>query len=418
MNKKVAFFYPAENIGGAQILFCRIGEYLLKKGFDIIIIDFGCGFISSYFNEFNLMFKHVVIEKNSLSSYVMPDGFVLVVPLSYVYYFNKYLSMNDSKIFFWDLHPNNLIDHTCFSYFYKNQYPEVFQKTLKLLERKRINKISKFLNEADSKKSLFFMCNRNFMSNMLFFNTIFEPSFLPIPISAPVTNDYSVSVSFKFQNEINIGWLSRLEVDKVNILNLLILDLERYSSDTEDNIFLHIIGGGGASEVIFKSKKITIIKKGEMSGGDLSEYIKKYLDVSFAMGTSALEFAIRGVPSVLVPSSTLFDFFKSKKNKYAWLHDIKGFDVATEAYHHDAVEISNIFFDLKKYNTGLLGQRSKEYVDGSHNIDKVGEAFIERLILCKLTFKDLEVTGVYENSFFNNIFLALKSVVKNIRNHL
>ena len=65
MTGKVVFFYPSKNIGGAQILFARLGEYLSKNNFQLINVDFGSSFISDFLLCKKINFEHLIVKRLS-----------------------------------------------------------------------------------------------------------------------------------------------------------------------------------------------------------------------------------------------------------------------------------------------------------------------------------------------------------------
>ena len=412
MSKKVAFFYPGSNIGGAQVLFSRLGEYLSQKDIEIINIDFGNSFISNYFNDLNIPFEHVIIDENILSKNIISDDYIFIVPASFLFILNRFFCFTDkSKFIFWELHPDNIIDHTVFSYFYKNEYSSKIQFLFKLTERSRLKKIKNFLSIAHDKNGLYFMCYRNFVTNLDFFNLTFNPNYLPIP--QPYIKKNS-SLSVKFKDEIHIGWLSRLEKAKVDVLNLLISDLEVYSkAQSKYRIVLHVIGIGSSSDNILKSDYIDIVSAGKLFSEKLTQYTNINLDIAFAMGTSALDFASRSLPTVLVPSSVFC--YKYTDCRYFWLHKVKGYDLATEQHHkYEALNIGDILSDIEKNGIEFYGDASYEYVFDNHSMSEVGDNLLKILSLVELRYEDIEESGIYNPNNIELLFLALKNLVKKI----
>lgn len=413
MYKKIAFFYPAENIGGAQLLFARVGECLFKNGFEIINADFGSSFISNFFIESNVKFEHVVIDKNITNKNDSPKDCIFIVSLSSINLINDYFTFSrDVKFVFWDVHPNNLLEHTYFSFFYKKSLTNKIKLIFKTVERSRIKKLGGFLKIASVKKGLYFMCYRNFMTNSSFFNIDISPVYMPI--CQPVNHFLEPFNHYKFKGELNVGWLSRIEDDKVDILNLLIIDLESLSRKLGDiKITLHVIGEGSASNHILTANNITIIESGKLYQKTLSEYLIKNIDVAFSMGTAALEFAARSIPTLLVPSSTLHAEYKEIAQRYIWLFEVEGYDVAAELYHSRYTQ--NIFEVLAKIEgSGLrvLGEASFRYVCTNHSIDEIAKALIDELAFCELSYNDISNSGIYTSRFLDASLSSLKKLAK------
>lgn len=413
-HKNIAFFYPAENIGGAQILFSRVAEYLSTYNFDITVFDFGDSFISQYLNYNNIPFIHIVIEREVIKKTKVSGKYTFIVTPSFLFILNKYFSFHDSTRFlFWELHPNNIIEHTLFSYFYKHSYLNILSKPLKKLESNRISKVRNLVKTAHSKNGFYFMCFRNYITNSDFFNINIKPNYLPVPQNVEQENSIK---KFNANNSLNIGWLSRLDLEKINILNLLIRDLDEYSKyNNSSKIVLHIIGEGSSYDKIQKTKNLVLVKAGRISGDDLSNYLSDNIDIAFSMGISALEFGSRFIPTLLVPNTTLHSYYKYLPNKYLWLHEVKGFDVATEKFHAKlTLDLDGIFSDINRMGLYHFGDLSYNYVFDNHSMNNVGDILIESLSLVELRYDDIKKSGIYSPNNIELLFLALKNLVKKI----
>lgn len=411
-HTNIAFFYPAENIGGAQILFSRIAEYLSVHNFDITVFDFGNSFISEYLDQNNIRYTHTVIKKGGAVKTEVSENYTFIVTPSYLFLLDQYFSFHHStKFLFWELHPNNIIEHTLFSYFYKRLYPSALSKPMKIIESNRISKLRNLLEIAHAKDGFYFMCFRNYITNSDFFKLNIQPNYLPVPQHI---EQAKVKRTLNITHSLNIGWLSRLDSDKINILNLLIKDLDKYSKNNNmSNITLHIIGTGNSSHKIRKTKNITLVLTGKLSGDDLTDYLYNNIDLAFSMGISALEFGSRTIPTLLVPSPTLYSFYKYLPKKYLWLHDVKGFDVATEKFHKEVVlDLNDIFSDIEALGLSYLGKLSYNYVSKNHSIDSVGSNVIKRLSDSDFVYHDIIESKVYSPSLIETFFLYIKQTIK------
>lgn len=417
---KVTFFYPAKNVGGAQILFARVAQYLATKHIQVVILDYGESYISSYLLESETPFLHLIVNKDNSLIYETLSHSILLISLSSINLIDKALDIPDEcRIMFWDLHPYNVIENTFFSYFYKDDQFNSITSKLKIIEKSRLLKLKSWLDLAHRKNGLVFMCKRNFITNHSFFNLDFQPKYIPVAIDNQEmlsTNFHENITGNNQSNTIRVGWLSRLEKDKVNILNLLITDLDIYAQKNNIKIILHIIGEGSYCKFIKKTNSVTIYLKGKLIGSELTKYMHQNLDIGFAMGISALEFASRSIPTILVPSSTLYDYYVSLDKKYIWLHNSTDFDIATEAHHlKKTLSIAEIFHKLSTSDLNKLGALSHQYVMENHSIDFVGCLVIDSLKLNTLYFKDIKAVGLYDYTLFEKILSSTKSLGKKIK---
>lgn len=412
-SKRVVFNYPSRGIGGAQLLFCRIAVGLHLKGYRIANVDSGESFISTYLIDNGIPFEHLIASEDNKANLLKDD--ILVLSLSYIFIFTKIIKLHgETKILFWDLHPYNLIEQTALSYLYKKNNFFYNNKSLRFLERNRIRKIKEIVDSAHQKESVFFMCKKNFLYSSNFFNLSFIPSYIPIPISFNKKPVYDLNNRHK--KEIHIGWISRLDPDKVGILNVFISDISDYVKNNPDiKLYLHVIGCGASEDKIDCLPDQVVRFTGRLEGNALDNYLRDNIDIGFSMGTSALEFAARAIPTVLVPSPTLRNFFMKVERRYLFLNKAKGYDVAVEEYYDE--EERNTFAEILlslKISDARLACESYEYAYASHAIDKVTTLLSSKIQSSGLLYKDFETLVMSKGANLEGVLLYFKSLVKRI----
>ncbi len=412
MKKKVAFFYPSRDIGGAQVLFARVADILSCNDYKVYNVDYGSSFITTSLSELGTEFTHVVINDNNSKKLVLPEDCVYILPLSYVFEINSLFPIGmRCEILFWDLHPYNLIDYSFFSFFYKVNSNLSF--LLKKIETSRICKLKNFLNLANKNNSLYFMCSRNFQTNRLFFDLDFVPSYIPIPVSQMYTKSYSEVPSKNVASELHIAWMSRLASDKVKILNLLICDLITYARSNENiKVVLHVIGGGDSTDEVLFTEYIEFRYAGVLYEKKLIDYTLDKIDLAFSMGASALDFAAMSTPTILVPNFASYSDFQDRENKYIWLHEIDGFDVAVESYHDSALNIFEVMTQFSEAKSKVLAEMSRQYVLENHSMDNTVKLISDAIQNTNLTYNELRISEVYKVTFIELLILRIKSITK------
>ncbi|HIF9514543.1 TPA: hypothetical protein ACX6SS_002894 [Photobacterium damselae] len=115
---------------------------------------------------------------------------------------------------------------------------------------------------------------------------------LPIPINIDFEN------SFRYKESRSYFWLGRVDDDfKVWPLIELLNNLESLGNETEFNI----IGSGNAiNKILADDYSFKVNKLGFMEYGEMEDILNKNAGLVFAMGTSALEGAKMGIPTILV----------------------------------------------------------------------------------------------------------------------
>jgi len=409
---RIVFNYPSVNIGGAQLLFARICKFFAEKNISVAIISNRECFLSKFLVESNVNFELI----DSLSNNLLDKDDVLVLSLAQVYMYEKVTNLGaQTRVVFWDLHEHNIIQWMSFFPVYKRNSDSKFSKLFKLFEQKRINKNRSFFYTAHSHKALAFMCKKNFKTNNDFFDLQLDPVYVPIPINnTRRAQRLSVDSTRNYDKEINIGWMSRLASDKVRILVTLIKDLEQYKQAIGNNcqIRLHVIGDGPASNLVSSSGSIQILCKGRIDGIELDEYMDENIDIGFSMGTSAFEFASRGIPAVFVPNTTATRQVLSQHRKYLWIFDVEGYDIAAEGYYKGkALNVASIL-DKFKREPVKLSELSIQHLESNHSLEAVGDRLLGFISNSHLTGSDMAELNLNEQTLFERFVFSIKQRCK------
>lgn len=414
---RYVFYYPSERIGGAQLLFARVAKELINRNYQVLILenDKTC-FITTYLREQKLNFELASVELEDK----LKDSDILVLSLSYFQLVkNTIKPSRQTKIVFWDLHPFALLDALGFSKFHK-LFPETqFSKLLKYVERKFITKVHDFIKITHQNKAIYFMAFENFKLNKELFDLNIEPNYLPIPIEIEKNIDYSFNTKAKQKNKINIAWISRLDPDKVPVLDLLIDDILKYNEiHKKEPIKLHIIGAGTLEKELDKYKNIlkdNLVLTGKLFQKQLDTYLVDNIDVGFAMGTSVLEFAHRKIPAILVPSPVYIKFFNSVKERYQWLFEAKGFDVSVKkqiVLDGKTVSFETILSSLSLKGYEKYSRDSYNYLLQNHAMNVVVDKFIYFTLESKLDYDKMSKLTIFKLTILEKFLFKLKFFTK------
>ncbi len=414
MSKQVvSFYYPTNYIGGAQLLFARVAEYLNNKGFYIKIYENKESYISNFLKRKNISFDSINIGDNR--KFAVGHSEIFLLSLSYLnLIINRFDFNANTRFVFWDLHPYCLIEQTAFSGFYKKISNDKIRKFLiRLFDFEKRSQINKIIELGTKKSGVVFLCNYNFQYNKNSFGFNTEAKYLPIPIEILPSDCFSIENSPKC---IRLGWISRLVRDKNLILTLLIDDIIR---SRIKNLELVIIGEGKDENYIHEYINKTGVQNikfiGKVEAEDLSQFLIENIDLGFSMGTSSLEFALRKIPSVLVPTATEYQYFSKKNEKYEWLQNIGEYDICT--YKSDSQSYKT-FESIINYYTQQKQSLQKEaynYVLKHHAINKVGEDLNQIFNKCSFNFTNLKEIGINSKSILGKLPFIFKSSYKKVK---
>src|SRR5205823_7718665 len=106
------------------------------------------------------------------------------------------------------------------------------------------------------------------------------------------------------RHKVNVAWLGRLSDFKVHILLYTMQRLARWAEHSGVTVDMHVIGDGPDATLIRNSSvdhpRFRRTFTGSLTGRDLQRYLIERVDLLVAMGTSALEGARLGIPTILL----------------------------------------------------------------------------------------------------------------------
>lgn len=347
LSHNFMFFLPSRTVGGYEYLFIRLSKFLSEKlNFNVYYIDYQDGFAKNQLNKTKVKFINYIENETQIN---IDQPVNLIAPITMGHQIPN-LKNPSSKIIFWCAHPKSV--------------PWLAGRSG--FNDKKLNKFLSVLNQQNSVCFMDWACwqSTNFLSGISFQETY-------VPISTNEKKNIKKTKKIIKKNEINIGWLGRLDSDKIcSLINLLD---NFYNLKTKLKKTIHIIGDGNSKYLIDDkkySKKINIIFTSTLINEKLYRYLTNNVDVLFAMGTSTLEAASLKIPSVLTISG--IDFFKS--DIYIWLYNSKKFSLGF--YNNQNIKgfiKTNSFNEIiketyYKNNKEKIGSKCYEYYKQNHSI--------------------------------------------------
>lgn len=222
--------------------------------------------------------------------------------------------------------------------------------------------------------------------------------YLPVPIEIPSDSneitlyDFSIKNSKKF---IPISYIGRAELWKVIPVKKILINLELITRELNKCFCFHIITDNKEEFeklLDFESpKSIKIEYHTDLFGEKLEKYLFSEILINFAMGSSCLESAAVGIPSILLD----FYSFSTTSNlincKYRWLYETTNYNLGNlleqdqEVKGHDLLDIfknitSNVY--LKE-----ISDKCYSYVKENHNLEIVTNNFLQYTKLCNNKLK-------------------------------
>ena len=182
------------------------------------------------------------------------------------------------------------------------------------------------------------------------YNKNFEKNIVPIAIEVPIEIKWKKNINYVENKVIKISWLGRVSSDFKEIpLKHLIRDLREWFLTHDYKIKLIIIGEGNALEKIQAETydvpySVEYIKN--IPYEELNDFIVNNVDLLIAQGTSAIDGAKIGCPTVVITPVRSTD---PERVEYRWIYESKGYslgeypnlDIETDQVRHDFMTIMN-----------------------------------------------------------------------------
>ncbi len=382
---KIAFFYPSKVLGGAELLFARLAQFLqdeLNK--KVFYVDYKDGFIrnNKCFSSLNYI-DYISYEKT-----VLPDVDILITPISNIARINQYLSFEneETRLLFWSIHPLNLL-HILPKGTKLQNCPAKLQKIiLNLFYHHKFQRIKSLLLALNKHGACCFMDYENVTYQNNLFDINIENNYLPIACIEPEIKSNQELIN---HSEINICIVGRLVREKVFPLINVLDNLAVY--ETKLKKIVHIIGDGDSRELIECDKyknKVEIRFTGTLNDiSELHKYLKDHADIVFAMGTSVIEAAAMKIPSVILP----YAYNRLKNTKFMYFFDSFDYVLGANPMLYDKIakrEFVDILGQIYKMkNKKSIGNDCYNHFLKHHSISAVANRLLDISNINNLSYK-------------------------------
>lgn len=402
INKELIFIFPYRGIGGVSTLFMNTAEIISKEfNTKVSVVDYKDGYMSKNINlnnNLNLLLysddETLHLPSNSIAIFQAMTPWSIFPNLNYG---------ENTRFLFWNLHPMNLIPMLpLFRWISeKNLFiGRLLSKTILSFYRKRILELLTYLI---NKNAIFFMDYTNLETAQSFLDyKVEKPKLLPIGIAGPKEFPEIYKID---DNTYKSGWLGRSTGFKNTILRKVLRDLDKIAeTDSRRFIFYLISDSVDINLDLYKNLIFEIVDP--IPPKELNKIMDFKLNTMFAMGTSAYESAIRGIPTVLldfsykeIPQSYLYNFIFE-----ADIYSAGNFLLVTEVFNgsYMAEIVSRTTNEF-----GLTSNLSKEFTLANHYLPNLCKSILENITKSEADIKEMKEIGLLRSDMFYD---ALKKV--------
>lgn len=392
---KICFYFPYHEVSGVPVLFFRLANELaiLDKLILIYVIDYSDGAIArNLINKSNI----TLLQFTDGKPISPPEDAILVMQSILPYSIRPELKiLPNTRLVFWNLHPDCLIPNLIPIPHLRNLQNSNFKLycfMAKKLFPKLITNLRQFVEKAVAKKALWFMDQSNLdKTSKYLFMSISNVDYVQVPVNK---SKFIKINSYPRKDYLNFTWIGRLCDFKSHILIYTIKKLNIIAREKKVKINYFIIGDGPfrkkIKDSVINNEWFTLEMVGTIKPDVIDNYLLENTDVFTGMGTSALEGAKLGIPTILLDISS----YPIKGDyKFRWLHESKNFDLGHDITQNDLedgnLNLTQIFDDLiNNYNN--LSFNALNYFMQNHEMKTVLEKFIFKINQSEMIFSDID----------------------------
>ena len=394
--ESVTFFFPYYDVSGVPVLFLRMAEYLADHlDFTVFVVDYPDGYMSRTRHSNS---KVSIIPFNEGATLDISADTLLVMQSMLPNTICSELRIHQhTRVLFWTLHPLNLVQTILpFPFFRQLQLKStLFCQMGQVLLFPRLRKrLRKFVLDMHANNSILFMDGSTFRTTTKVLGvTIADPLMLPVPSDNAIEN-LRLKNPRRPDRSINFCWVGRLADFKISILLYTLEKLKIYAVTKHFSITVHIIGDGQESDKLNSMLEpcdfFRVIMVGSLPMTELDHYLLNEIDVLAAMGTSALEGARLGVPTILLDFS--YDTV-SEGYRFKWLHESKDYTLGSVIDARHLVPDNSSLEEMMQFailNFDTLSMQAFEYYNSNHSISFVADKFLAFAANANFRYGDFE----------------------------
>jgi hypothetical protein len=404
------FCFPYRGVGGVPVLFTRIAERIVRDGAHrVSVVDYPDGAMARAVAGLPIN----VIPYHDLGPVKIPEGSILV--FQSLNPWAMYASLRipkDTRIFFWNCHPFNLVPVFPGLRNLTMSHPVLGRFLLATVLRRYRSIVVRLIQFLLARGALAFMDRANLENTENYLGLTLPPQdYLPVPAGEICPRLVRARRNWSADG-LRLAWIGRIADFKYPILRKTLTLLDRLAPKLGIPIRFKIVGAGEHLDDLRRDitslRNIDVELVGELPVSDIAPFLTEHVDVLFAMGISALEGARLGVPTVLldvaygaVPDGYIF----------SWLHDRSGFtlgDVLSPALVRPGNDSLETLLRGSMADFDGVSHAAHAYYEAAHSPDSVTKKFLRLAGLSCCFYRDFESAGFSARDPVYELFSRLR----------
>ena len=389
----VTFFFPYHEVSGVPMLFARMAAYLAGAGTAVDVIDYADGYMARTLSGVSGVRLRPFREGTPIA--VGPETLLVMQSILPATIRPELCPDGATRLLFWTLHPMNLVQsvmpfdavrhlQTRYAGFHG-----FFRRTALRGLTARLRALVEAMHAGGA---IAFMDGETLdLTSDRLAVSIARPLFLPVACPVPEGNRCE---GRSRGGPFAMAWLGRLSDFKIHILLRTLEQASAHAARTRKPIVFHVIGDGPEARRL-EDQRLThewfsIVRPGVLVGKALDAYLIAHVDLLAAMGTSALEGAKIGLPTILldfsygpVPASY----------RFAWLYESDRYTLG-RVVDHRMLEPGNDslarLIDAARSAPAEVSARSYRYCRDHHALAAVGRRFAETAAQASFRWSEMD----------------------------
>jgi hypothetical protein len=380
--KNVILHFPYRGpAAGVNVLFLRLANAIAEDASpEVFLGDYEDGYMVSQKRHPKV---RTLIVKPGEPARVPEDAAIVFQTLPPWYISSELVIPPSTTILFWNLHPYNLL-----MYFKDDgrRQPAYYQLGRKYVQ----NRMREFTRAILDRRGLIFMDGENRRSAEAVLGQLLpESEFVPVAVGE--------TERLRFTPSTHYAWLGRLSDFKVPILIHVLRTLSRHAYKHSHRLTFHVFGDGELREEVLKAVRETshayfeIIMEGDLKAEAIPSRLGQACCLLFAMGTSALEGARLGLPTIILD----FSYEAVPENhRFRFLYEAVDYNLTQEIQSdsagdglHNVEEIVRLMGDPDQYEE--VSNRTYAYYLANHEINQTKIRLLKAIDRSKLRYRDI-----------------------------
>jgi hypothetical protein len=388
----LTFFFPFKHPSGVSNVFLCMARFLaVQYPLQVSLVDYPDGQMARQLTSGDSV--HLVPFKDGQPLIIATDT-VLVMQSGLPYAMRPELRVPDTtRIILWDFLFFSMVNTICpFEPLRRiqNRSPKFYRAFMSIFMPRLLRDLERFLNSLMAKRAILFQDRYNYFETIEFLRPAGEePTYLPAPIQVPPAPPERKPHGGGW---LRLGWIGRLYDFKIHILWHTLERASRLAMRRRLPIRFLIVGDGDYAEKLsshpFGHEWFEVNQVGAVPSASLPEFILTNMDLLLAMGTSALEGARLGLPTVLLD----YAFAPLvRPYRFKWLFEVTPGDIGHQIGEEDyepAEESLDYIIDGLLEPGGDIARRCFEHCRAHHGLEAVAAKFMENLEGSSFRFGD------------------------------